>query len=258
MKKQESTVSSVEKALNILECFDSKNTWLTLNEISMKTGYSKTATFRMIKSFEGYGYVKRDSTLKEAKFSLGWAFLLKANLITEQMDIREIAKDDLIELRNKTELTVQLAIRDGNEAVFIEQIESLNPIKIYSQVGKKARLYAAAGPRVLLAYINEQEQNHILATSELLAYTENTLIDIDQIKAELVKIQEHGYAISRGELYEGTMEIACPVFDVNGIVAGSISIVGIESDFKEEQLEKCINDVKLCARNISLKLEKRN
>ncbi|WNS76247.1 IclR family transcriptional regulator [Bacillus sp. DTU_2020_1000418_1_SI_GHA_SEK_038] len=258
MEKRESPVSSVEKALNILECFDSKNTWLTLNEISMKTGYSKTATFRMIKSFETYGYVKRDSTLKEAKFSLGWAFLHKANLITEQMNIRDLAKDDLIDLRNKTELTVQLAIRDGYEAVYIEQFESLNPIKIYSQVGKKAPLYAAAGPRVLLAYSNEQEQNQILANSELFAYTKNTLTDINQIKAELLKIREDGYAVSRGELYEGTMEIACPVFDLNGIVAGEISIVGLESDFKEDQLEKCINDVKLCARNISLKLEKQN
>jgi IclR family transcriptional regulator, KDG regulon repressor len=256
METQESPVSSVEKALKILECFDSRNTWLTLNEISMKTGYSKTATFRMIKSFETYGYLKRDSTLKESKFSLGWAFLYKANLIIEQLNIRDIAKEDLIELRNKTDLTVQLAIRDGNEVVFIEQVESLNPIKIYSQVGKKAPLYAAAGPRVLLAYLNEQEQNHILGTSEIVAYTMNTLTDIHLIKSELLNIREDGYAISRGELYEGTMEIACPVFDINGNVAGSISIVGIESDFKEEQIEKIINDVKLCARNISLKLEK--
>ncbi len=258
MEKQESPVSSIEKALKILECFDSRNTWLTLNEITMKTGYSKTAAFRMIKSFETFGYLKRDSTLKESKYSLGWAFLYKANLIIEQLNIREIAKDDLIELRNKTELTVQLGIRDGNEVVFIEQFESLNPIKIYSQVGKKAPLYAAAGPRVLLAFINEKEQNHILQTSDLHAFTKNTLTDINLIKSELLKIREEGYAVSRGELYEGTMEIACPVFDLNGKVAGSISIVGIESDFKEEQLQNCINDVKLCARNISLKLETQN
>lgn len=258
MEKQEIPVSSIEKALKILECFDNRNVWLTLNEITMKTGYSKTAAFRMIKSFEKYGYLKRDSTLKESKYSLGWAFLYKANLIMDQLNIREIANDALIILRNKTELTVQLAIRDGNEAVFIEQFESLNPIKIYSQVGKKAPLYAAAGPRVLLAYMNETEQNHILASTELLAYTKNTLTDVNLIKSELLKIRKNGFAVSRGELYEGTLEIACPVFDINGNVAGSISIVGLESDFVEAQVEEYINDVKLCAKNISLKLEKQN
>lgn len=258
MEKKESPVSSVEKALQILECFDSKNTELTLNELSIKTGYSRTAIFRMIKTLEEYGYLKRDSALKEAKFSLGWAFLNKANMIIKQLSIREIVKDDLIELRNKTEFTVQLAIRDGNEAVYIEQFESLNPIQIYSQVGRKAPLYIAAGPRVLLAYIKEKEQNHILATSELIGYTNNTLTDINLIKAELSKIKENGYAVSRGELYEGTMEIACPAFNVNGMVIASISVVGMESHFKEGQLEKCIDDVKQCAKNISRKLENQN
>lgn len=186
MKQKISKNTSVEKALEILECFDHKHSTLTLEDISSITGYPKTTTFRLINSLESYGYLKRNNKYKETKFSLGWTFLNKGNLVSTQLNIREVANDDMIELRNDTGLTVQLAIKDGDQAVYIEQFESLKPIQLYPQIGKRAPLYAAACPRVLLAYLPEKERDHILNSSHFDSYTSNTLTDTKQIKKEKI------------------------------------------------------------------------
>lgn len=255
MKGKTSKSSSVEKALDILDCLNNKDRFLTLNEISAKTGYSKTTVFRMVSSLESYGYLKKDTKYKESRYSLGWVFLEKANLIVRQLNIPEIARNDLIRLRNETELTVQLALREGKDAVFIDQIESLKPIRIYPQVGKKAPLYSAACPRVLLAYLSENEQHDILKNIDLQAYTTNTLTNISDIEAELVKIRKNGIAVSKGELHEGTIEVASPIFESQEDVIAGVSIIGLESDFKKDKLEECTQAVKQTAKMISHKFQ---
>lgn len=255
MSNKVSKSSSVEKALEILDCFNERESYLTLNEILTKTGYSKTATFRMIVSLEKYGYLKRDRQYKETRFSLGWVFLNKASLLMKQVNIRETAKDDLVQLRNATGLTVQLAIKDGNEAVIIEQYESLSHIQIYSTIGKKTPLYIPSCPRLLLAYLPEEEQNSILKNTKFEALTKYTLTTIDAIKQELIKIEKQGFAISRGELHKGIIEIASPIFASDGNVIAAISIVGVESDFNKEQLEDFTQKVKDTAKTISSKFQ---
>ena len=254
MHDKVSKIGSVEKALQILECFTRKDPSLSLDEIAKRTGFSRTTTFRMICSMEKFGYIKRKPTAAELQFSLGWVFLEKAQLVNEQMDIKEIAKEDMLQLRNQTGLSVQLAVRDGLEAVYIEQFESLQPIRLYPEIGRRAPLYSAACPRVLLAFLPDQEREHLLQKFNYNSYTSHTLTSPELIRRELVKIRENGYAISRGELHEGTIAIAAPIFNFSQTVVASLSIIGVNSDFTERKMEELISQLKTTAAAISQKL----
>lgn len=254
MNQKASGSSSVEKALEILECFTKEEATLTLRDIISKTGYSKTSVFRMISSLEKFGYLKSDQNLKEKEYSLGWTFLHKANLLTRELDIRNIAREALIDLRNQTELTTQLVIRDGYEAIYLEQLESLNLIQIYSQVGRRAPLYIPSCPRLLLAYLSKEEQEYVLENTDFEVFTERTITDIKLLKKELSRIKEEGIAISRGELYTGIIEIAAPIFDSNKQVNAAISIMGMETEFKNQELGYYIQEVKKTATRIAKKI----
>ncbi|MBT2644693.1 IclR family transcriptional regulator [Bacillus sp. ISL-41] len=255
MKELSSKINSVEKALSLIEFFDVRNPKMSLQEIAEKTGYSKPTVFRIVCSLEKFGYLKRFNERGEVKFRLGMTFIEKGELVNNQIDLREIAKSEMIRLRSKIGLSVQLAIRDGYEAIYIEQYESLNPIRVFPQVGRRVPLYAAACPRILLAYLPEDELDYILENFTYEAYTKSTITNIEQIKQEIDKIRSKGYSTSKGELYEGTVAIAVPIYSVNNKVIAALSIIGVVNDItNEKQLKEYVNELKKSAASIKQKL----
>lgn len=250
MKERQSKSGSVEKALSILEIFTMKNPSLTLDAIAERSGFPKPTVFRMLCSLEKFGYVKRITVDGQMRFKLGMAFMEKSQIVTSDFDIREYSKSELLSLRNETGLSVQLAVRDGDHAVYIEQYESLNPIRVYPQVGRRVPLYAAACPRILLAYLPEEEQDYILGNYQYTSFTPETKISYDSIKKELKDVKAKGYSLSHGELYEGTTAIAVPVFGRLKEVLGAISMIGMSQDFGPDQLEGFICLLKGTAKRI--------
>ncbi|WEG11069.1 IclR family transcriptional regulator [Pullulanibacillus sp. KACC 23026] len=248
--------NSVEKGLELLECFNHAHPFLTLEELVEKTGFPKTTTFRLLKSLEKYGYIKSHKRYKETLYSLGWAFLSKSNIVLNQLNIREQAHDDMVRLRNETGLMVQLVIRDGEEAVYIDQIESLNPIKIYPQVGRRAPLYAAACPRTLLAFLSLTEQERILNQIDYSLYPR--IPKKERLQEELLHVKEKGIAISYGELHEGTIAVASPILISDQDVIAAISVAGLEREFVNKgDLDQCIDLVRETATRLSKKIQVR-
>ena len=253
MKEVASRNGSVEKALSVLECFDLRNPSLTLDELSEKTTFSKPTVFRIISSLEKFGYIKRVSQDGQLKFQLGMAFLEKSQIVYSHFDIRELAKQEMLLLRNESGLSVQLAIRDGNEAVYIEQFESLTTFRVFPQVGRRVPLYAGACPKTLLAFIPEEEQKAILDSYTYTSFTPNTKIDSCMISTELKKIKEYGYAISKGELHKGTIAISVPIFDINKRVIAALSVIGDDRKVDSQKQQYLIASLKESANKIQKK-----
>ncbi|MFA1821820.1 IclR family transcriptional regulator [Virgibacillus oceani] len=235
MKEKTSRSSSVDKALLLLNCFTEKSYSLTLDDIAKLTGIPRSTVFRMLTSLEDYGYISRVKLSNKTWYSLGYTFLEKGLMLHRNLDIREYARESMISLRNELNLNVQLAIQEGVDALYIEQIQSWRPIRLYPAIGRRAPLYAAACPRILLAFLDKSEQNRILEHSDLKMFTPNTPKRIDEVKNLLEEIKQQHYSYSYGELFEGTISIAVPVFypSTTNIMA-ALSIVGLESDFEQD------------------------
>jgi IclR family transcriptional regulator, KDG regulon repressor len=254
MKELSSKSGSVEKALQIIECFTLEDATLTLDELSARTDYPKPTVFRMICSLEKFGYIRRAEKKGQMGFQLGMAFLEKGELVNRQIDIRDIARNQMLQLRNETGLSVQLAVRDGRDAVYVEQFESLKHIRVFPQVGRRVPLYAAACPRVLLAALAEEEQKWIVEKNEDDPLTVSSKLDRDQLLKELKQIAKSGYAISRGELYKGTIAIAVPIKNINGNVLAALSLIGVDQDFSAERMDSYIRTLKETVQKIEQEL----
>lgn len=254
MSMKTSRSSSVDRALTVLDCFTEIDFYLSLNEIAQKSGIPRSTVFRMLTSLETFGYIKTVKTSEKTLYCLGHAFLEKGMLVHRHMDIREYARDHLIELRNELNLTVQLAIRDGLDALYIEQIPSFRPIQLYPAIGRKAPLYAAACPRVLLAFTENKEQTHLLSQYKFQAFTPNTPTEMTDIIKRLERIREEKYSVSRGELFEGTIAIAVPIFcpHTNDVLA-ALSVTGLENNF-ENVIDSYISILQHTSAQISKKM----
>lgn len=254
MAEQNEQKSSVGKALHLMNSFSDRHFYLTLEEVAEQSAVPKTTAFRLLASLEEYGYIRK--TIKEGKtyYSLGYAFLTKGNMVAKHLDIRELARDEMRELRDRSDLTVQLAIQDGMHALYVEQFESWSPIRVFPSIGRRVPLYSAACPRALLAYLPEAEQEKMIGQFNYQEITPNTLRNEKALKEHLREIRNKGYSMSKGELTPGTMALAVPIMNpaTNEVIA-SLSIIGLDSHFTDH-LQEYVQMLKESSQQISTKL----
>ncbi|MDF9840751.1 MULTISPECIES: IclR family transcriptional regulator [unclassified Paenibacillus] len=241
---------TVVKSLDLLNLFLT-NEELSLNEMVQLSGIPKTSIHRMIGSLEEMGFLHKDA---EGKYSLGLLFLQFGQLVAERLDIRQVARPVMQALRDEFEEAVNLVIKDRNECIYIEKLESTHPVRLYTKIGRRAPLYAGACARIILSFLPEQEREQYLQTINPVPFALGTVTDKQKLRQMLEESRINGYSISHSELEDHTASLAAPIFDYSGKVVGGLSIAGPDIRFQEDRLPELIERVKSSATDISRKL----
>ena len=139
----ESRPSSIEKAIDILFCFDPQHVQLRLTDISQRLGLHKSTTHRLLSLLKKKRLITADATSQ--LYSLGPGVVELAWIILRQQDLRTVCYPYLERLRQATNETVSLYIRMGDRRVCIEELESGQEIKYSQTVGLAAP--CTLGPR---------------------------------------------------------------------------------------------------------------
>ncbi|KYG26784.1 IclR family transcriptional regulator [Priestia endophytica] len=241
---------TVVKSMQILNLFI-KHSKLTFTEMLTYSEIPKTSLHRMVGSLEEMGFLTKD---KDGFYSLGLLFLQFGQLVANRLDIRIIAKPIMEQLRDDVEEAVNLIIRDGNEAMYIEKVDTLQPVRLYTSVGRRSPLYAGACSRIILAYLPEEEREAYLEHVELEQIGIGTITDKEKLRKILAQSKREGYTVSISELENYTTAISAPIFNHKGEVIAGLSIAGIEGRYGEERLPILIKKVTSGANLISKKL----
>ncbi|WP_163102059.1 IclR family transcriptional regulator [Peribacillus alkalitolerans] len=225
---------------------------LSLPEIVKISGLPKTSAHRMLQSLDEMGFLSKDI---EGRYELGLIFLQFGHLVSERLDIRNIALPIMRSLKDELGEAVNLVVLDGDEALYIEKVDTTERVRVYTQIGRRAPLYGGACPRILLAHMTIKQQEEYLEKVELIPYAANTITDKQVLHKVLVECKEKGYSISHSELENYSSAVGAPIFDHTGTIVAGISVVGPEYRFHEEkQLQRYIDRVKDAAKEISYQL----
>lgn len=241
---------TVVKSMDILNLFKDHSK-LSLNEIVQLSGIPKTSVHRMIGSLEDMGFLKKDI---DNKYSLGLLFMEFGQLVKERLDIRKIALPTMHSLRDEANEAVNLVIKEGNEAIYIEKLETKQPVRVYTKIGRKAPLYGGACPRAILAFLPQMEIEQYLSEIELIKVASGTITDKEELLHVLAACRKNGYTVSHSELQDYSSAVAAPIFDSANQVVASISLVGPSVRFQEEHLSELIRMIKKGADEISYRL----
>lgn len=241
---------TVVKAIELLKIF-LIHPQLTLQELVRMTKQPKTSVHRMVLSLEESGFLSRNQT---GAFELGLAFLQFGHAVAERLDIRKIALPIMQQLKEEIGEAVNLIIRDGNEAIYVEKVDTTEAVRVYTAIGRRAPMYGGACPRILLAYLPLDQCERYLNTVDLVPIANNTITDMDTLRQVLIESRQNGYSISHSELANYTSAVASPIFDHIGQVVAGLSIVGPENRFKAENLPRLIQKTKAATLEISKKL----
>jgi DNA-binding IclR family transcriptional regulator len=168
-------------------------------------------------------------------------------------DLRQIASPILSALRDTTGETATLSEFIGHERAYIEQFPSPQEIKMLVEIGRRFPLHAGSSSKAILSFLQSDEQQAVI-DGTLARLTSETVVDRDQLTADLRAIHSHGYAVSRGERQRGGGAVASPLFNHRGQVVGAISVCGPAERFSESVVDSLIPLVLAAARKISLGL----
>lgn len=247
--KRQYRVSSLERALDLLEVFSDKEAALTGSELAERLNTRAGTIYPTLKTLEEYGYLQRD---EGKRYHLGFKFLEKGKIILDQLDLREVAEPHLRRLAEESQANAHLAVLYNGQVMYLDREEGYPTTTIRDIVGRSAPAYCTALGKVLLANLDESILGSFLQAQELRPLTPNTITDHAELEEELQKTRARGYAIDREEFHEGVVCIAAPARDYQGRVTSAISISFPRSRFSNsEDREPLIQQVVHTARLIS-------
>jgi DNA-binding IclR family transcriptional regulator len=201
-------LSSLDHALVILETMGHGSLPVGLSEIIRKTGYPKTTVHRILLTLVRRGFLRKET--QTGRYQLTLKFFEIGSTAVSRLGIQEVAKSHLEALRNLSGETAHLAIMDDDGVFYIDKIESSQSIRMYSYIGRRAPVHCTAVGKALLAYQPEEKIEKFLSQG-LKAYTQNTILDKQELMETLSKVRKQGYALDTEELEIGLFCIASPV-----------------------------------------------
>jgi IclR family transcriptional regulator, KDG regulon repressor len=215
-------VQSVERALDILDCFSFQNREMTLSEVVGKTGLNKTTAKRLISNLMDRGFLQQDPVTKQ--YQLGMRLFELGGIVFSSLSLRHAAAYPMTRLQNETGATVLLGVRMEDELVYVDKREGGGRIRISSDIGWRRPLHYGMLGMVLLAHLDPKEVRRILRKNPLEAHTPFAITDEDAFSLRLEKIRKQGYVVEHQEVVEGVFGIAAPVRDYSRQVIAALGI----------------------------------
>ncbi len=231
-------VQSLERALKIIDILAHSGKPMGVTEIGRLIGVHKSTAYRLVSTLRQFGYVDQDEETE--KYFLGLKPLELSSIIKERLDIKDIIHPYLEELADKTNETVHLAVREGDEIVYIDKVESKHTIRMYSRIGARAPLYCTALGKCLLAFGPEELIRNWTSKDTLPQRTPNTIKTGKELAEELKRVREQGYALDREEFEPGIRCIGVPVLNKKGRAISAISISIPSFRLTEERVQELI------------------
>ena len=203
---------SLERGLAILGCFTPERPVLGIADIADSLGMSRSTTHRYVITLVALGYLEQGAS---RKYRLGLHVTDLGMSALNSTSLREHAQPYLDELRRRTGYTINVAVLDGTDIVYIARARShrraQQRIDLGLALGSRLPSYCTAMGKLLLANLPEREQRDLLAELKLDRRTPNTITNKRLLQIELERIREDGFAINDQELNPGLHSIAAPI-----------------------------------------------
>ena len=223
----------------------------TLSGVARHTGLPVSTVHRILRELDDAGWVRRDD---EAGYVLSARLLGLAGRATQADRLVHVARPALRRLNEETGHAVHLAIRSGDEAVYVDKIEGRGSYHMRSRIGLAMCLHSTALGKAMLAALPTEEVREILARTGMPAKTQHTITDLGALLPHLRTIRENGCALDHEENENNTRCVAAVIMDDRGKPVGGLSVAGLAFEFDEQRVTALAPLVHRAARSVTTAL----
>lgn len=236
------TINVLTKAAAILSAFSIEEPALTLAQIAVRTKLPKTTAHRLLANLSRLGLVAPHPQ-QDNLYVLGPRLLELGGVALASFDLRRTLAPHLDELQRRVRHTVLVAIMAEDHLLYVDRRESDYSLAVTSQVGSRRPPHFGAIGQVMLAFLPEPEIERLLTAHPLTALTPQTITDPARYRAALAEVRRRGYAFEDGEVLEGVVGVASPVFNQFGQVAAAVGVAAPKALVTGAQLRGIVADL---------------
>lgn len=216
--------SSLLKGLSVLEAFGANDSELSLTQIAQRVGVPKSTAHRLTADLIEWGGLERTKT----GLRLGLRLFELGSSVPVQHELADVAHPYLEDLYNVTKKTVNLAVIDKNEIVYLDKLESPDVPVPASRTGCRLPMHCTALGKAMLAFSPPALSDEIIQAG-LEPVTGRSITSVAVFRRELAAVRSTRLAFDREELSLGLFCIATPIFDSGGAMVGAISVSSLET-----------------------------
>lgn len=229
------TVVSVERAFIILNLLTNHPEGMGPREIGRALGYSSGAVQKILNTLHMQRLVNKEPNTE--KYIIGMAAVRLAQQILAQTNLAAVIRPALEDLAERTGETAFLGVRDDLDVVYVDKVVSAQELRVDPPLGVPRPLNATAIGQLLIAFASEDLIPRLLEKEALVAPTEYSITDPDELRRRTAVIVQNGYASDSREYLISSSALAAPIFDETGHANASIAICGPADRF-ENQFER--------------------
>jgi IclR family acetate operon transcriptional repressor len=245
-------VQSIDRAVMILRCFDTRQPEIGISDLARRTGLSTSTVHRLLASMTDNGLIRQSS---DRRYSLGPLIIQLGRNGGIPTTLRDVALPVAREMRDQVDETVGIhqLLANGQRAV-IDQVESRQELRrTYTELGVPLPLPHGAPGKVMLAHLPADRQEWWLA-QPIDAATPTTIADPEALRAQLTEIRKRGWSYSDAERTPGIRAVAAPVFDHTGAVVGALGFSVPTIRLDEQRAHELGSRIKDAAWEVSKRL----
>ncbi|WP_127115849.1 HTH-type transcriptional regulator BhcR [Shimia sediminis] len=248
-KTAQNTIKSLDRAMEVFE-YLSEAQGKPLTQLADEMGQSPATVYRILVTLEGRGLVEFDPQeqvwhIGPQAFVIGARFLRRTSLVDR-------ARPIMRRLMEATGETANLGIEKEGAVLFLSQVETYASIRAFFPPGTLSQMHASGIGKALMAHMDADRLDRLLAASRPETYTDQTITDPDALRRDLELVRRRGYSVDNEERNLGMRCIAAPVFDMNREAIAGISVSGPTSRVGPTEIERLSQPVARAAHELTV------
>jgi IclR family transcriptional regulator, acetate operon repressor len=236
-------VQSVDRAFELLELLADAGGELGLSQLAESSGLPLPTIHRLMRTLVSGGYVRQQAS---RRYALGPRLIRLGE--TAGRTLGSGARPYLAGVTEAVGETTNMAILDGDQVVYVAQVPSRHPMRMFTEVGRRVDAYCTAVGKAILADMPPESVEQLISRMRIRPQTERTIRSSGELRAQLSAIRELGYAIDDGEQEIG---VRCIAVTIPGAPTGAaISISGPDVRMSGLDLDQVVPLMRAAAINL--------
>ena len=208
------------KGVNLLQYLVESSGSCTVSGIAKALGLQPSNVHRTLQTWCALGFVVQSPQTGEYHCTL--RLFEWGSKVAGSVNVRRLAHEHLLQLAQSSQETIHLSVLEGAEIVYLDKIDSPQPVRAYSEVGGRAPAHCVATGKALLAV-----QSEAVLTSLPKPWcrpTTNTVKTLAALQKELALVRATGYAVNREEWRVGVSGLGAVIRDQNGRAIAAVGL----------------------------------
>jgi len=227
-------VQSLVRALTLVNRLAAADEGITLPEVAQQVGLSPSTAHRLLTTLEQERYVHFDA--ERRLWSVGVQAFVAGSAFLKTRSLVGTARPHMRALMEESEETVNLAVEDQAEAIYLSQVECRQMMRAFARPGGRVPLHCSGVGKALLSAMPDGDLAKILHRQGLSRVTVKTINTTPALRGDLAQARARGYAIDDEEHAVGMRCVAAVVFNEGAEPVAAVSLSGPMARIPDERI----------------------